>query len=102
MREPRSDPEEIAGPTPSAGTGVSLPRAAALTDALLEPVGCAVTSSDFRDLRGLLLRELPRLADELPPNQQLEIGAYELAVAHDHPELCASKARGVQPVPRAL
>jgi len=99
VREPGPDPEETGWPTPSARIGVSLPRAAALTDALLEPVGCAVSSSDFQDLRGLLLRELPRLADELPPNQRLEIGTYELAVARDHPELCSTRSEAFSPSP---
>ena len=100
LEDVRTDPEEAAVVVPSVGIGVSLPRAAALTDALVEPAADTVTFSEFQELRGLLLRELPRLAEELPPNEQLEIGAYELAVARDHPERCAVRREEFSPSPR--
>jgi hypothetical protein len=79
--------------------GLALPRAAALTDALLEHATCGVPASDLQELRAQLLRELPPLVDELYPNERLQIGAYELTVARDHPERCAAQRDAFVPSP---
>jgi hypothetical protein len=81
------DAAETAAPV---GIGLALPRAAALTRSLLDPTTRGVSASDFQRLRARLLRELPPLVDGLPPSERLQIGSYELAVAREHPERCAS------------
>lgn len=73
------------------GIGLALPRAAALTDTLLEPTAPALDASAVHELRARLLRELPALAGELTSAERLKIGAYELGLARDHPERCGAQ-----------
>ncbi|MGD0320172.1 MAG: hypothetical protein ABSC00_00980 [Acidimicrobiales bacterium] len=79
--------------------GLALPRAAALTDALLAPSAYVVRASELQELRASLLRELPPLLEGLPPNERLQMGAYELLVARYHPERCAIRRDGFVPSP---
>jgi hypothetical protein len=81
------------------GIGLSLPRSTSLTEALLAPATCTVQASELQKLRALLLGELPRLVEELPQKERLQMGAYELAIARDHPERCALQRDGFVPSP---
>ena len=96
-RKAVSEATEVVRPV---GIGLALPRAAPLTDALLAPAACDVRTSEFQELRASLFYELPRLVEELPPNERLQIGAHELVVARDHPERCALRRDGFVPSPR--
>ena len=96
-RKAVSEATEVVRPV---GIGLALPRAAPLTDALLAPAACDVRTSEFQELRASLFYELPRLVEELPPSERLQIGAHELVVARDHPERCALRRDGFVPSPR--
>lgn len=81
------------------GLGLGFPRAAALTDALLAPAQHEVPAGELRELRAMLLRELPRLAARIGPTDRLQIGAHELSVAREHPELCGAERGEFSPSP---
>jgi len=76
------------------GLGLTLPRSAALTEALLAPPTRVVETGRIQELRARLLRELPPLADMIPPDERLQIGSFELAMARDRPESCAARRDG--------
>lgn len=69
--------------------GLTLPRSAALTEALLASPEHRLESGSLEELRARLLRELPLLADMIPQDRRLQIGNFELTLARDHPESCA-------------
>lgn len=69
------------------GVSLALPRAAAVTDALLEdvpPFDDAVVS----ELRRRLVAALAPLAAELPPRRRLVVDAYRFSAALRAPETC--------------
>lgn len=81
------------------GLGLGFPRAAALTDALVAPTEPGVPATELRELRAMLLRELPRLAARLGPTDRLQIGAHELWMAREHPERCRAEPDDFSPSP---
>lgn len=85
----------------SEGLRLSLPRSAALTDALLAPPAGKLDTGQIQRLRTRLLHEVPPLADLIPPGERLQIGSFELAIARDGPEACARSRDGAEFAPSA-
>lgn len=83
------------------GLRLTLPRSAALTEALLAPPAGNLDSRWIQELRARLLRELPPLAEMIPHDERLQIGSFELALARDRPEACAARYRGDRFAPSA-
>jgi hypothetical protein len=84
----RTDPvAPPAPPTPATGLSLLLPRADALTAALVAPPSTApVSRADLERIRGALLRDLPPLVDELPRGERLRLDAFRFAQTRERPE----------------
>lgn len=73
--------------------GMTLPRAEALTDALLAPALDTVSEEQLAEIRRSLVAELEFLAKAAPRRLPPHIGAYELAMALEHPQRCVKAVR---------
>ena len=71
---------------PATGLAVSLPRAGALTDALVAEVGDGPDPEALGRLRHELARDLAALVAELPPGERLRLDGYRFGVARENPE----------------
>jgi hypothetical protein len=68
------------------GMSLALPRAGALTDALMAPVTGSVPAGALRLLRGQLAGDLAALAGELPEGERLRLDSFRFAMAREDPE----------------
>jgi hypothetical protein len=68
------------------GMSVALPRAGALTDALMGPVSGSVPAGGLRRLREQLAGDLAALAGELPEGERLRLDSFRFAMAREDPE----------------
>lgn len=75
---------------------LTLPRADAVTDALLEPVP-ALGADDLRRVAADLDRSLGALAGELPPGVRLVLDGFRLDSARRRPERCRQAEPGFTP-----
>lgn len=75
---------------PATGLAVSLPRAGALTDALVAEVGDGPDPEALGRLRHELARDLAALVAELPPGERLRLDGYRFGVARENPERLGS------------
>jgi len=71
------------------GMSLALPRARALTDALLAPSTGGPSAADIAALRGRVAGELAALVEELPAGERLRLDAFRFDMAREHPERCA-------------
>lgn len=81
------------------GVSILLPRAAALTDELLEPAP-TLTSEDLAGLRQRLTGTLAPLAAELPPAERLVLDGFRLRTALRYPDRCVRGDEPFTPSPR--
>jgi len=72
------------------GMSLALPRAAALTDALLAPPADSVRAAEITALRAELAGELVALAEELPVGERLRLDGYRFDMARERPERCSA------------
>ena len=70
---------------------LKLPRAEAITDALLEPVP-ELSIDEVRAVRAELTAALVPMAAELPPTSRLVLDGHRFRLAMRHPERCALEA----------
>ena len=76
-------------PVPIVGMSVTVPRAAAVTDLLLSPLGACVHDSAVTVIRSRLLRDFPRVAQGLRTGVELHLGSYLLRSALGRPDRCS-------------
>jgi hypothetical protein len=75
------------------GMSLALPRAGALTDALLAPPTAGVSAEELRVWREQLAGDLAVLVEELPEGERLRLDAFRFDLAREHPERCADVDR---------
>jgi hypothetical protein len=68
------------------GMALALPRAGALTDALMAPVTGTVPAGGLQELREQLAGDLGALAGELPEGDRLRLDSFRFAMAEEDPE----------------
>jgi hypothetical protein len=81
------------------GISLSLPRAGALTDALLAPAATSVAVDDLLRLREGLAGDLAALVEELPAGERLRLDGFGFALARDHPDRLGGTDRPFVPSP---
>ncbi|HEY7948995.1 MAG TPA: hypothetical protein VID75_15035 [Acidimicrobiales bacterium] len=79
--------------TETTGMSLALPRARALTDALLAPATHGVNAADIAALRADLAGQLVALVEELPEGERLRLDGYRFDMAREHPERCVAAER---------
>jgi len=72
--------------TVTTGMSLALPRAGALTDALLAAATETVPVPELKLLRAQVAGDLAALVGELPPGEKLRLDAFRFAVARERPE----------------
>jgi hypothetical protein len=72
------------------GMSLALPRARALTDALVAPAESGVSAEELAALRAQVAGDLAALVEELPAGERLRLDAYRFALARDDPERMGS------------
>lgn len=87
----------VAGGPPDAGDGLALhlqlPRAATVTDALLDPGGASVGEEDVERLRAVLRRGLDELVASVPAGARVEVDGYRAGLALHDPDACSADDR---------
>ncbi|HEY5250606.1 MAG TPA: hypothetical protein VIJ09_03045 [Acidimicrobiales bacterium] len=71
---------------PTIGMSVALPRAGALTDALMAPPTETVGADELRRLRDRLAGDLVTLVEELPAGEKLKLDEFRFGQAREHPD----------------
>ncbi|HVC70668.1 MAG TPA: hypothetical protein VNC61_10500 [Acidimicrobiales bacterium] len=84
---------------PATGMSLALPRAGALTEALLTPDADAVGAEDVAALRDRLAGDLVALVEELPTGERLRLDGYRFDMAREHPERCRAVEGPFTPSP---
>jgi|HubBroStandDraft_1064217.scaffolds.fasta_scaffold99812_2 hypothetical protein len=88
----------MTAPAPT-GISLSLPRAGALTDALLAPAPATVAAGDLLALKEQLAGDLAALVAELPAGERLRLDGFGFALARDHPDRLGGADRPFVPSP---
>ena len=81
------------------GMSLALPRAGALTDALVAPPTAGLRPDELRGLREQLAGDLAALVGELPEGERLRLDAYRFAVARERPERLTAAEGAFVPSP---
>jgi hypothetical protein len=85
---------------PMTGMSLSLPRARALTDALLAPATDEIAAEEITHLRSQLAGDLAALVEELPVGERLRLDTFRFDLAREHPERCSAADGPFVPSPR--
>lgn len=80
------------GPT-TTGISLALPRARALTDALLAAPTNSVGVAEITTLRAELAGDLVAVVEELPEGDRLRLDGYRFDMARERPERCGAAER---------
>jgi hypothetical protein len=76
-------------PVTLTGMSLSLPRAGALTDALMAPPGPTVSGAELAGLKERLAGDLAALVEELPPGEKLRLDDFRFGQARERPDRLA-------------
>jgi hypothetical protein len=76
-------------PMTATGMSLALPRAGALTDALMAPPGGSVRAGELGRLKETLAGDLAALVEELPPGEKLRLDEFRFGQAREHPDRLA-------------
>ncbi len=81
------------------GMSLTLPRARALTDALVAPADGGVSGEELGGLKAQVAADLAALVEELPAGERLRLDGYRFALARERPDQMAAADGAFVPSP---